>query len=186
MPDGRKPRADAMRNRQRVLDAAEEVFARKGPSASTEEVARAAGVGVGTVFRHFPAKDDLLRAILDKRLEQMVEHAGNLAESGDAASALFAFFTDMVDQAAKKKSIVDLLAASIPNASTKKPLVDLEREVDRLLDRAKDAGVVRLDVGSAEVMALLEGICRGTVEGGWSKDLRTRTLDIIFAGLGPA
>lgn len=185
MPEGKKPRADAMRNRQRVLDAAEEVFARKGPGASTDEVARAAGVGVGTVFRHFPAKDDLLRAILDKRLEQMVEHAGNLAESGDASTALFAFFADMVEQAAAKKSIVDLLSASIPDASAKKPLVDLEREVDRLLDRAKGAGAVRRDVGSAEIMALLEGVCRGVVEAGWDNELRTRTLDIIFAGLRP-
>src|SRR4051812_44194715 len=94
-------RADAQRNRARILDAAEAVFDELGPRASTAEVARRAGVAIGTVFRHFPTKDDLLAAILKRLLVHLVERAAQLD--------LFTFFTHLVAQAAAKKTVVDLL-----------------------------------------------------------------------------
>ncbi|MFD0541611.1 TetR/AcrR family transcriptional regulator [Actinomadura luteofluorescens] len=79
-------RADARRNRERILEAAEEVFAVAGPDASTEEVARRAGVAIGTVFRHFPTKADLLRALMKRLLQQVTDDAAELVASGDPAA----------------------------------------------------------------------------------------------------
>lgn len=183
MSGGKVQRADARRNRERILEAAERVVAEKGPAASTGEIARVAGVGIGTVFRHFPAKEDLLRAILEARLQGLLAEAERLVESGDPATAFYTFFADMVERAAEKKSIVDLLAASSAGVAADKPLEALERLVGRLLERAQEAGAVRSGVELPEVMALLEGTCRGAVEAGWDAGLRQRTLDIIFAGL---
>src|SRR5262245_20163419 len=103
-------RADARRNRARVLEAADVVFAARGTSASTEEIAHQAGVGIGTVFRHFPTKEALLEAILADRVARLGETARSLATAADPGAALLGLFTDMVEQAATKKTYIDALA----------------------------------------------------------------------------
>ncbi len=167
-------RADAQRNRERILDAAEEVFARRGPSASTEEVARLAGVAIGTVFRHFPTKDDLLAAILKRLLTRLTHDAATLG----GADGLHVFFRRLVDQAAAQRTVVDLAGVSVPAA-----LGRLGEAVGELLRQAQDAGTVRRDVRPPEVMALLVSVCQGALQGGWDAELRERTLAVIFAGL---
>ncbi|MEU9844544.1 helix-turn-helix domain-containing protein, partial [Actinomadura sp. NPDC048032] len=97
---GRPLRADALRNRAKVLAAAEEVFAVQGTSASTEEVARKAGVGIGTVFRHFPTKESLLEAVLVALLKRLAAEARDLRAAADPGAAFFGFFTRVVSQAA--------------------------------------------------------------------------------------
>src|SRR3712207_921520 len=87
----RGPRSDGLRNRELVLAAADEVFTGNGPSASTEEVARRAGVSVGTVFRHFPTKEALIEAVVVGRLERLVAEADRLAAAEDAGAALITF-----------------------------------------------------------------------------------------------
>src|SRR5205814_7441463 len=105
-------RADARRNRCRILEAAESVFAGKGMGASTDEVASAAGVGIGTVFRHFPTKAALLEALLVSKLRRLVDEAEALCSSEDPRGALFAFFTRMLEQSSSKKAFADALAAA--------------------------------------------------------------------------
>src|SRR5215471_4249673 len=100
-------RADARRNRARVLEAAEAVFAARGTSASTEEIALRAGVGAGTVFRHFPTKEALLEAILADRVARLGEEARSLAASADPGAALLGLFARMVEEAAVKKTYVE-------------------------------------------------------------------------------
>ncbi|MEU1394712.1 helix-turn-helix domain-containing protein [Micromonospora zamorensis] len=168
-------RADAQRNRARILDAAEAVFAEFGPRASTEEVARRAGVAIGTVFRHFPTKDDLLAAIMKRVLAQLVEEAGQ--------RDLFAFFSHVVAQAAAKKTVVDLLAGSGVNIQLPDAVDHLKEAVGRLLEQARAAGAVGAPVGLPEVMALLASVCQGALHGGWDEQLQARTLAVIFAGL---
>jgi len=168
-------RVDAQRNRARILDAAEAVFAEFGARASTEEVARRAGVAIGTVFRHFPTKDDLLVAIMKRLLAQLVEDA----EGHD----LFAFFTHTVAQAAAKKTAVDLLAGSGVDIRLPDAVGHLEEAVGRLLTQAQAAGVVADSVRLPEVMALLASVCQGALHGGWDKHLQARTLAVVFAGL---
>jgi AcrR family transcriptional regulator len=178
-------RADARRNRVRILAAAEEVFAEQGASASTEEVARRAGVAIGTVFRHFPTKGDLLRAIMKNLLERLTAEVTSLAAEGDPATALAEFFTRMVQQAAAKKTVVELLAGAGIEVGVSGPVQALRHEIDGLLRRAQQAGAVREDVHAAEVMALLASTCQGALLAGWDADLQRRTLAIIFDGLRP-
>src|SRR5262245_30730507 len=107
----RPQRADAQRNRARILEAAEAVFAEGGPHASTEEVARRAGVAIGTIFRHFPTKADLLRALMKRLLEQLGSDATTLVAQGDPGTALFTFFDRLVERTAQNRTVVALLAA---------------------------------------------------------------------------
>jgi AcrR family transcriptional regulator len=173
-------RADAQRNRARILAAAEEVFTELGASASTEEVARRAGVAIGTVFRHFPTKDDLLAAIMKQLAASLTEQVETLAREGDPATALFTFASGMVEQAAAKKTVVDLLDVDIQVAQQ---LQLLRAGVGTLLTRAQQAGAVRQDIRLDEVMALLTATSQGALRAGWDDDLRQRTLAIVFAGL---
>jgi AcrR family transcriptional regulator len=167
-------RADAQRNRGRILDAAEEVFARQGASASTEEVARLAGVAIGTVFRHFPTKDDLLAAILKRLLARLAEDAATLG----GADGLHTFFGRLVEEAAARRTVVNLVGVSVPAA-----VAQLGDAVAELLRQAQAAGTVRADVRPPEVLALLTSVCQGALQGGWDTELQRRTLAVIFAGL---
>lgn len=166
-------RADARRNRARILAAAEQVFAERGAAASTEEVAARAEVAIGTVFRHFPTKQDLLGAILKELLADLAEQA----EVDD----LFGFFTRVVTAAAEKKFVVELLAGYGVDVEVAGAVGSLSGAVNALLVRARDAGQVRADVQLDEVLALLAAAGQGALH--WSPDLRRRTLEVIFAGL---
>ncbi len=178
-------RADAQRNRARILGAAETVFAEHGPDASTEDVARRAGVAVGTVFRHFPTKADLLRALLKQLLQQIAEDAADLIAHGDPATALFDFMTRLVERTAANRTVVGLLSAQGMEVSIGGPLATLADAVRELVVRAQKAGAVRRGIRVDEVMALLESICHGALVGGWDRDLRERTLAVVFAGMRP-
>jgi AcrR family transcriptional regulator len=178
-------RADARRNRARILAAAEEVFTEQGASASTEEVARRAGVAIGTVFRHFPAKDDLLRAIMKDLLQRLADEVAALAAEGDPSTALFTFFTRMVAQAAAKKTVIDLLARTGTEIQVTQSAEGLRHGIAELLALAKHSGTVRDDIQVTEVMALLTSTCQGALQAGWDSDLQRRTLTVIFDGLRP-
>ncbi|WP_436536159.1 TetR/AcrR family transcriptional regulator [Actinoplanes sp. HUAS TT8] len=175
MVEGSPLRADALRNRARILDAAETVFAESGPRASTEEVARRAGVAIGTVFRHFPTKSDLLTAIMKRLLVQLVEDAGT--------QDLYTFFAHMVAEAAAKKTVVDLLAGAGVDIRLPDAVAALEQAVGKLLRQAQDAGTVSTEVQVREVMALLASVCQGAMQGGWDQHLQARILEVVFAGL---
>jgi AcrR family transcriptional regulator len=183
MLSSRPMRADAQRNRARILDAADAVFAEGGPDASTEEVARRAGVAIGTVFRHFPTKADLLRALMKRLLQQVTADVADRIANGDPATALFDFFANLVRRTAANRTVVGLLAAEGLDVAIAGPITSLTGAVDELLTRAQRAGAVRADVRLDEVMALLESLCQGALRGGWDDNLRERTLAIVFAGL---
>jgi AcrR family transcriptional regulator len=168
-------RADARRNRARILDAAVRVFSARGAAASTEEVAVEAGVAVGTVFRHFPAKQDLLTAILKELLADLAASA--------AGTDLFGFVTRVVAEAAEKRFVVELLAQQGVEVGAAGPVAALADAVGGLLERAKADGAVRADVRLDEVLALLAATAQGALQGGWSSDLRDRVLAVVFAGL---
>jgi AcrR family transcriptional regulator len=182
-PAGRPPRADSVRNRARILAAAERVFAEQGAAGSTEEVAALAGVAIGTVFRHFPTKNDLLSAIMKELLRQLTDEVTTLNTTGDPATGLFTFFSHMVEQAAAKKSVIELLAAAGVDIQISDQVLTLRQAVGLLLDRARRAGTVDESVRLPEVMALLSSACQGALHGGWDQPLQRRALSIIFAGL---
>jgi AcrR family transcriptional regulator len=167
------PRADAVRNRAKILEVAARVFAEHGAAASTEQVAAEAGVAIGTIFRHFPTKADLLAAIMKDTL------AGLAARMAAPDATLFGVFTSLVAEAAAKRSVIDLL----PQLEVADSIARFRAVVDGLLARARAAGEVRAEVGTDEVMALLVALCQGALRGGWSPALQRDTLAIVFAGL---
>ena len=184
-PDEPRRRVDAERNRARILSAAEAVFAAQGTAASTEEVARVAGVAVGTVFRHFPTKRDLLQAIMKGLLERLTDAAGRLVEDGDPAEGLFAFVAQVVEEAAAKTAVVDLLSQVGTEVEAASALDGLQQAVGTLLHRAQQAGAARADIGPAEVTALLAALSEGAVRGAWTPELRRKVLAVALDGLRP-
>jgi AcrR family transcriptional regulator len=163
------PRADAQRNRAAILAAATEAFAEYGPKATTEQVAVRAGVAVGTVFRHFATKDELLVAIMKESLQGLVALA--------AESTLFDFITAVANEAMRTRTVVAALAQDLDVGDALKGLTN---EVRRLLAEAQAAGDVRRDVQVDEVLALMTAAAQ---QEAWSEDLRKRTLAIVFRGL---
>lgn len=159
MTTARPLRADARRNRARVLAAAERVFADRGTTASTEEVARAAGVGVGTVFRHFPSKEALLQALVVERLSRVAAKAREHAASSDAGTAFFDFFTAVVRDSATKLELLDALAelGVNPNETVAPVAEEVTEAMAALLQQAQRAAAVRVDIGVRDVIALLAG-----------------------------
>jgi AcrR family transcriptional regulator len=186
--DAARPlRADARRNRARVLAAAETAFAADGLAASMEDVAREAGVGIGTIYRHFPTKEALFEAIMVGRYERLAQEADSLLSAPDAGAAFFALFTRMVEEAATKKAFAEPLArAGVDvNAATSASGQELVHAFGRILTRAQRAGAVRDDADITEVMAVLAGMTLAAEHAGWDRELRGRALRIVFDGLRP-
>ncbi|MEU4607705.1 TetR/AcrR family transcriptional regulator [Kribbella sp. NPDC023972] len=179
-------RADARDNRARIMTAADEVFGRS-PNASTDDVAKLAGVGIATVFRHFPTKVELLEAVLTLRLERLRDRAIELADSNQPGAAFFGFFTQVVSESASKLAIAEALTAAgtAAGVDAKKAGSELRAAFDTLLTRAQEDGAVRRDAGLAEVYALLIGASRGATAVGLEPKVRDRMLGLIFDGLRP-
>ncbi len=139
----RPMRADAVKNRQRILDAAEAIFATEGLAVPIDAVAERAGVGVGTLYRHFPTKEALFEAIVAARLEDLLELAKARAGAGDPGDALFAFLGEFAHQASAKHDLFDALSsAGIDIKSSCAEMVDeMKRSIDVLRQRAVAAEV---------------------------------------------
>ena len=166
-------RADGRRNRARVLAAARASFAAEGRMAPLGEIARRAGVGAGTVYRHFPSKKELFEAVIAEGVEEFVAEgrelvaagdatgAGGAVDAGGAGAAFFGFVTRVVERVSLNRALCEALARETPDGSPPEAPPDARREYGHLLatllDRAQAAGVVRSDVTAAEVQALLVG-----------------------------
>jgi AcrR family transcriptional regulator len=184
----RELRADARRNRERVLRTAQELFATEGLGVSLDEIARRAGVGPGTVHRHFPAKEALYLAVATGMLEQLVAEAERLAATGDPA-ALFTLLSAMMAAGVDNAAVKSALAAAEFDLRTAAPDVaaDLTRQVGALLDRAHAAGAVRPDLTVDELMALVAGALAAIRHAG-AETSRARSAHIaqlILDGLRP-
>jgi AcrR family transcriptional regulator len=161
-------RADAVKNRRRILEAAEEVFAAQGIAVPVDEVAEKAGVGVGTLYRHFPTKEALFEAIVQTRLEELASAAREAADAAEPGEALFGFLQRFAETAAMKHDLIDALASA--GIDLKSRCADsvalLEQQVGRLLQKGADSGSVRDDVTAKQVMSLIMGACMasGNVE----------------------
>jgi AcrR family transcriptional regulator len=166
-----------------VLDAAAAAFAEGGADASTEEIARRAGVGVGTVFRHFPTKDVLLGAVLERMFDRLAEVARQGLETSDVERGFFLTLHRLVDGAAAKMAIADALSrAGVPlrYSSWAEPL---RSALADLLSRAHAADALRDDVGVAELMAVLIAASRAAQFAGKDKGLRKRAVSVVLDGL---
>ncbi|TFV59222.1 TetR/AcrR family transcriptional regulator [Mycobacterium sp. PS03-16] len=183
--DGARPlRADAARNRDRVLRVAYETFAAEGLTVPVDEIARRAAVGAGTIYRHFPTKEALYTAVVDHRLGEITTRGRALLESEGPGGALFAFLHAMAHEWASDHVLVAALAGSGIDVHTVAP--DAEREVmallGELLAAAQRAGTARADLGVAELKAVLVG-CQAI--GAYGGPAAERATAVVTDGLRP-
>jgi AcrR family transcriptional regulator len=180
-----KQRADARRNRKRILAAAREQFAERGLDVHMEQIARAAEVGVGTVYRHFPAKEDLLQALADERFACFADNARIALDDPDPWNGFCEFMRKSGRVTAEDRALseaMDQLPYLCAAAAEKARLLDLTRE---LIERAKASGSMRADFTAEDVPSLMRGLARATASHadgppamGWE-----RYLEIMLAGL---
>lgn len=180
----RKPRADAIRNRERVLEAAKAVFSAGGPEASLEAVARKAGVGIGTLYRHFPTREALFEAVYRREVQQLSELAEALKSEADPVDALRRWLRSNVEFVATKKGMSAALALAVQGSSelTAFSFDRLSKAVGALLDRAVAAGEIRGDISPEDVLRALVGMCYLHDQPGWQNSV-VRLLDVFVDGL---
>jgi AcrR family transcriptional regulator len=175
-------RADAQRNRDKVLRAAQEAFAASGYAVPLDEIAALAGVGPGTVYRHFPSKEELFEAVMTARLGELIAAARGLADDPDPGQAFFGFLGRFRQEVTAKRDLPDAIA--IPGSLQD----ELHAALDLLLRRAQRAGAVRADITTQDLLALLKGVAHtindrppGTADQG----LADRLLTVVTDGLRP-
>ncbi|APG14611.1 AcrR family transcriptional regulator [Bradyrhizobium elkanii] len=180
----RKPRADAVRNRERVLEAAKIVFNAGGPEASLEAVAKRAGVGIGTLYRHFPTREDLFEAVYRREVEQLSELAEQLKNAKDPVDALRRWLRSNVEFVATKKGMSAALALTFQSSSELAAfsMDRLTKAIGSLLDRAVAAGQMRGDVSPEDLLRALVGMCYMHDQPGWQSSV-LRMLDVFVDGL---
>nr|WSZ99715.1 TetR/AcrR family transcriptional regulator [Streptomyces sp. NBC_00857] len=178
-------RADARRNRARVLEAAQDAFASEGLAVPLDEIARRAGVGAGTVYRHFPTKEALFEAVMLSRVQEYVTAAREMATAQDPGEALFEFIRRMIHEGGVKKDLADSLTGA--GIDVEGALSDVTRELEDaigdLLSRAQRAGVVRRDIGIAELMTIIASIFLANRARAGDTELHRRVVAVVLDGL---
>ena len=180
----RQTRTDAVRNRERVLEAAKTVFSAGGPDASLEAVARHAGVGIGTLYRHFPTREALFEAVYRREVEQLADLAEELKAEASPVEALRRWLRSNVEFVATKKGMSAALALAVTNSSelTAYSFDRLTRAVGALLDRAVTSGEIRADISPEDLLRALVGMCYLHDQPGWQASV-LRLLDVFIDGL---
>ena len=176
-------RADARRNRELILAAADKAFAEEGLGVPVDEIARRAGVGAGTMYRHFPTKEALFEAVLVAHFDQITERARGLAEREDPDQALFEFMTCIGEEAASKRNLIEALAGAGVDIHQTAP--ESKRAVEEafrhLLSRAQIAGSIRSDVTIDDLFGLIMGSC--AMSNPAADASQARMLAIVYDGL---
>jgi len=180
----RVPRADALRNRERLLDAAKAVFSAGGPEASLEAVAKQAGLGIGTLYRHFPTREALYEAVYRREVEHLAELAEQLKTAADPAEALRQWMRSNVAFVATKKGMATALAlaAHRPSELIAFSYDRLTDAVRVLLDRAVAAGKIRSDISPQDLLRALVGMCLLNDQPGWQESV-LRMIEVFVDGL---
>jgi AcrR family transcriptional regulator len=180
----RKPRADAARNRELVLEAAKTVFSTGGADASLEAVARRAGVGIGTLYRHFPTREALYEAVYRREVGQLVDLAEELKNEPKPVDALRRWLRSTVAFVATKKGMMAALALAAHGSPELNSYSRdrLTKAVGALLDRAVAAGEIRSDVSPEDLVRALIGMCLMHDQPGWQSTV-SRLLDVFVDGL---
>ncbi|WP_328469799.1 TetR/AcrR family transcriptional regulator [Actinoplanes sp. NBC_00393] len=180
----RELRADARRNRARVLEVAAEVFATEGLGVPVHEIARRAGVGTGTVSRHFPTKESLFAAILLERMAGLTAEADALAAEEEPGEAFFQYFGALVHAGAGNRGLAEALAGAGYDLDTVGAEAghDVAGRLRDLLTRAQQAGAVRLDIEYPDLKALMVG-CQAHPAGSTDAAALDRIIAVVTAGL---
>ncbi|SFT84910.1 TetR/AcrR family transcriptional regulator [Mesorhizobium sp. YR577] len=180
----RKPRADSIRNREILLEAATQIFSAGGPQASLEAVARQAGVGIGTLYRHFPTREALFEAVYRHEVDHLGELAELLARDSDPVEALRKWLHANVRLVATKKGMVEGLQL-VAHGSTELKAYSFERlsnAIGLLLDRGVAAGEIRSDISPEDLLRTLVGIFYSQGTADW-QPAALRLVDVFVDGL---
>lgn len=180
----RRPRADAVRNRERVLESAKLVFNAGGPGASLEAVARHAGVGIGTLYRHFPTREALFEAVYRREVLQLGDLAAQLKDDAAPVEALRRWLRCVVELVATKKGMLAALALAAYSAPElyADTFSRLTTAAGALLQRAVAAGEIRADISADDLIRALIGMCYMHDQPGWQTSV-LRLLDVFIDGL---
>lgn len=180
----RKPRADSLRNRDLLLAAAKTAFTELGADAPLEDIARRAGVGIGTLYRHFPVREALIAAVYAREVEQLSASADRLLAERPAGEALEAWLNLLIDYMATKRVVAPALRAdpgegSRVYASSGAAILPT---LERLTEAARAAGDIRTDIGFDDILRMMSGLSIGYEQPGWDAGAR-RLLSVMMAGL---
>ena len=182
-PAARKPRADAKRNRERILEVAKEVFSRDGAAASLDDIARRSGIGNATLYRHFPTRDDLIEAVYRSEVEKLAAAEQRFAATMPPLEALRAWMLLFIDHIPSKKLILPAMDA-VAGGSTR--LIEGSRSLIHTafvtsVNRAIASGDLRADTDPNDFLRALIGVFHTTALPGWEPSAR-RLVDILIAG----
>ncbi len=186
--DSVKPlRADAEQNKEQILQTAHKIFAEKGLSAPISEIARQAGIGIGTVYRHFPTKETLFNAVNISYKQKLTEEAKSLINHTDPGKAFFNFFSRVMEEGLTNRAVRDAFRIGIfrVRTATSGVLLDFQSAFADLLTRAQQAKAVREDVDIIDLIALMSGLLMvvDEPEGVTNRSRFNQLLSIVCDGL---
>ena len=183
----RKPRTDAQRNRERILEVAKEAFARSGASTSLDEVAKQASVGAGTLYRHFPTRDALLEAVYRTEVEKLAAAERKFAQTMAPIAALRAWMLLFVDYIAAKHIIAPALNTVVggPSKLYEASRDQLSGAIEALVKRAIQSGEIRRDLDPFDLLRALIGVSNVASSPDWQQSAK-RLVDILITGSRPA
>lgn len=184
-PD-RRPRADAQRNRERILGVAKQEFTRSGANASLEEIGKRAGVGPGTLYRHFPTREELLVAVYRTEMEKLAGAERSLADSLSPAEALRAWLLLFVDAVETKQIIAPVLNTLVgdPKKVFEASYDLIHAALRALVKRAIKNGDIRKDLDPIDLLRAIVGVANVATSPDWRESAR-RLVDILIAGARP-
>jgi AcrR family transcriptional regulator len=182
----RKPRADAQRNRERILEVAKQVFTRRGGDSSMDEIAKRAKIGPGTLYRHFPSRDDLLAAVYIGEVEKLAEAQRKFSDELPPVEALRAWMLVFIDYIAAKKIIAPALDAMVcgPSQVYQQSTRVMEDAANALASRTVASGDLRSDVDPMDMLRAIYGVSSAGSTDDWPVKAR-RFVDIIIQGSRP-
>jgi len=182
----RKPRTDAQRNRERILEAAKEAFTRAGANASLDDIAKDAGVGAGTLYRHFPTRDALIEAVYHTEVGKLAAAERKFAEAMPPMEALRAWMLLFVDYIATKQIIAPALNTFVggPSKLYEGSRAHIQGAIDALVKRAIKSGDIRKDLDPFDLLRALIGVSNVASSPDWQQSAK-RLVDILITGSRP-
>ena len=185
-PAGRKPLADALRNRERILEVAKEAFTHSGANTSLDDIAKHAGVGPGTLYRHFPTRDQLLEAVYRTEVEKLAAAEREFAETMPPVEALRAWMLLFVDYIAAKQIIAPVLNSVVGGHSKvfEASYGRIWDAIRALVKRAVKSGDIRKDLDPIDLLRALIGVANVSTHPDWQQSAR-RLVDILISGSRP-
>ena len=182
----RKPRADAQRNRERILEVAKQAFTRSGANTSLDDIAKQAGVGPGTLYRHFPTREELLQAVYRSEVEKLAAAERKFAQTMPPTEALRAWLLLFVDAIATKQIIAPALNTLVgdPKKVFEASYAQIHEAIRALVKRAIKSGDIRKDLDPIDLLRALIGVANVATSPDWQQSAK-RLVDILITGSRP-